>query len=62
MTVLLENSLRITQVGLHVVRDEGKSIQLKTKDTIRRRWLTSVILVTQEAEIRGTQFKASPGK
>jgi hypothetical protein len=25
-------------------------------------WLTPVILVTQEAEIRGLQFEANPGK
>jgi hypothetical protein len=25
-------------------------------------WLTPVILVTQEAEIRRSQFKATPGK
>jgi hypothetical protein len=27
-----------------------------------RQWLKPVILATQEAEIRGLQFEASPGK
>jgi hypothetical protein len=33
---------------------------LKIPNTARCRWLTSIILVSQEAEIR--RFKASPGK
>jgi hypothetical protein len=35
---------------------------LPKEELSRHWWLTPVILATQEAEIRETQFKASPGK
>jgi hypothetical protein len=34
----------------------------KIVEFARHWWLSPVILATQEAEIRGSQFKASPGR
>jgi hypothetical protein len=59
---VLNKGLNLVRQVLYHLSHSTSIIKKKEKEKKRCRWLTPVILATQEAEIRKIRFKASLGK